>query len=257
MLPFIDLFGFQLPMYGLSIFFGIIVAAIFIYFDSKKRDTFWENTVIIGTVGVLLGFLGAKILFLLVTYSPKEILDIIKSGEIETILNSGFVFYGGLIFGVLGAFLAAKSLKEKVSDHENLLITIIPLVHAFGRLGCFFAGCCYGKPTNGIFSVTFQNPVSDAPIGVPLIPVQLYESAFNLLLFLTLAIIDKKTSGKKILLPIYVIAYGVERFIIEFFRYDEVRGIFFGLSTSQWISIAMVIVGVLVFVYRNKRAKNV
>ncbi len=257
MLPFIEVLGLKLPMYGMSIFFGIIVAAIFIYFDSKNKGVLWENTVLIGVVGVLVGFLGAKILFLLVTYSPKEIIDIIKSGDFDSLLNSGFVFYGGLIFGVLGAFLAAKVLKEKISDHENLLIKIIPLVHAFGRIGCFFAGCCYGKPTNSAIHVIFKNPVSDAPIGVPLIPVQLYESLFNFLLFITLAVIDKKTSGKKILLPIYVIAYGVERFIIEFFRFDEVRGIFFGLSTSQWISIAMVIVGVLVFIYRNKRVKNV
>ena len=142
MLPFIEVLGLKLPMYGMSIFFGIIVAAIFIYFDSKNKGVLWENTVLIGTVGVLVGFLGAKILFLLVTYSPKEIIDIIKSGDIDSILNSGFVFYGGLIFGVLGAFLAAKVLKEKISDHENLLIKIIPLVHAFGRIGCFFAGCC-------------------------------------------------------------------------------------------------------------------
>ena len=257
MLPFIEVLGLKLPMYGMSIFFGIIVAAIFIYFDSKNKGVLWENTVLIGTVGVLVGFLGAKILFLLVTYSPKEIIDIIKSVDIDSILNSGFVFYGGLFFGVLGAFLAAKVLKEKISDHENLLIKIIPLVHAFGRIGCFFAGCCYGKPTNSAIHVIFKNPVSDAPIGVPLIPVQLYESLFNFLLFIALAVIDKKTSGKKILLPIYVIAYGVERFIIEFFRFDEVRGIFFGLSTSQWISIVMCVVGVLIFIYRNKRAENV
>ena len=257
MLPFIEVLGLKLPMYGMSIFFGIIVAAIFIYFDSKNKGVLWENTVLIGTVGVLVGFLGAKILFLLVTYSPKEIIDIIKSGDFDSLLNSGFVFYGGLIFGVLGAFLAAKVLKEKISDHENLLIKIIPLVHAFGRIGCFFAGCCYGKPTTSAIHVIFKNPVSDAPIGVPLIPVQLYESLFNFLLFIALAVIDKKTSGKKILLPIYVIAYGVERFIIEFFRFDEVRGIFFGLSTSQWISIAMCVVGILIFIYRNKRVKNV
>ncbi len=257
MLPFIDLFGFQLPMYGLSIFTGILVAALFIYFDTKNKNIFWENTVIIGTVGVLVGFLGAKLLFLFITYSPAEIFDIIKRGEIETLLNSGFVFYGGLIFGVLGAFLGAKILKEKISDHENALIKIIPLVHAFGRLGCFFAGCCYGKPTTGPLSVVFQNPVSDAPIGVPLIPVQIYEAIFNLVLFIALAVIDKKTSGKKILLPIYIIAYAVERFIIEFFRYDEIRGIFFGLSTSQWISVGMCIAGVLIFIYRQKRSKNV
>lgn len=256
MQPYIEILGKTFPMYGMCIVMGMLVAALFMVYDCKKNNVLWENAVIIGLFGVVVGFLGAKLLYLFVTYTPGEIIDIIKEGELDTVLNSGFVFYGGLIFGIAGAFLGAKFLKVSVWDYENVLIKIIPLVHGFGRIGCFCAGCCYGKTTDSPVHVIFEEPISDAPVGVPLIPVQLYEAGFNFALFFVLWFIDRKLNSK-LLLPIYILAYGIERFAMEFLRDDEIRGIYFGLSTSQWISLGMCLIGVLFLLYRKNPSKNV
>lgn len=252
MLPYIEFLEKNYPMYGICIVLGLFAAAFFMIYDCKKNNVLWENAVIIGLSGVFFGFLGAKLLYLIVTYTPKELLEMIREKEFESLISGGFVFYGGLIAGVISTFFVAKLLKSNIRDYENTLIKIIPLVHCFGRIGCFCSGCCYGKPTTSPIHVIFEEPLSDAPAGVPLIPTQLYEAGFNFILFLVLWFIDRKFK-LRILLPIYLLAYGAERFIIEFFRYDEIRGIYFGFSTSQWISIAIFAIGTALLAYRIKQ----
>lgn len=253
MLPFVEIMGKRLPMYGICIMLGIFAAALFMLYDCKKNNVRWENAVIVGIIGVISGFIGAKLLYILVTYTPSELIAILKEGDIAELTKGGFVFYGGLIAGVIGSWVGAVFLKGKLREYENVLVKIIPLVHAFGRVGCFFAGCCYGKPTESPIHVVFKEPLSNAPTGMPLIPVQLYEAGFNMILFLVLWVLDRKCK-RRLLLPVYITAYGMERFIIEFFRFDEIRGIFFGLSTSQWISIGMCVVGVMLFLFRKAQA---
>lgn len=252
MLPYIEILGKSYPMYGLCIAFGILAASVFMLYDCQKNNVKWENAVIIGLVGVFAGFLGAKLLYILVSYDLSEIADMIKDRDFESISDSGFVFYGGLIAGIAGTFICSKVMNLKLSDHENVLVKVIPFVHSFGRIGCFFAGCCYGRPTSSPIHVIFTEPLSDAPVNVPLIPVQLFEAGFNLILFFVLCFLDRKFKSR-LLLPVYVIAYAAERFIIEYFRYDEIRGIYFGLSTSQWISIAMCVFGILLLSFRLKK----
>lgn len=245
MLPYIDIFGKSFPMYGVCIMLGILSAALFLAYDCKKNNVLWANAVIIGMFGTAAGFLGAKLLYIFVTYAPSEIVGLIKSGIDISDFGDGFVFYGGLIGGFIGAWIGAKILRVKLHDYENVLVKIIPLVHGFGRLGCFFGGCCYGKPTDSFLGIAFENPLSDAPVNVPLIPVQLYESGVNFILFFVLLYIDRKYPRNRMILPVYISVYAIERFIFEIFRYDEIRGVFLGLSTSQWISVFMFIIGVV------------
>lgn len=246
MLPYFDFFGKAIPMYGLMIVTGIFAAVLFMLADCKRRGLLWEDAVIIGVTGLGCGIAGAKILYIFVTFSFGEFVYIIKSGQLQDVMSGGFVFYGGLIAGIFGAFLGAALAKTKLSRFENILIKTVPLVHAFGRIGCFFAGCCYGKPAGDGFGIVLKSAVSDAPRDVALIPVQLYESVFDFLLFAVLMFIDRKFPQNRVLLPIYIMAYSAERFVMEFFRYDSARGIFFGLSTSQWISIALALCGAAV-----------
>ena len=254
MLPYIELFGKAFPMYGLCIVAGILAAALFMIYDCKKNNVRWENAVIIGLIGVLTGFLGAKILYIFVTYEFSEIVEMVTEWSFDDLTTSGFVFYGGLIAGVAGAFIGAKIIREKLFDYENVLVKIIPLVHGFGRIGCFCAGCCYGKPTDGPLHVIYKHPVSDAPVGEPLMPVQLYEAGFNFILFRVLWFLDRRFKTK-LLLPVYIMGYGIERFIIEYFRYDEVRGRFLAFSTSQWISILMFFT-TLIFLFTKRQDLN-
>lgn len=253
MLPFIKIFGFTVPMYSLCIEVGIFFAVLFLFYDCKHKNLLWNDAVIIGVTGIGIGFAGAKLMYVITAYSPHEIGEIILGGKWEYITNGGFVFYGGFIFGIVGAVVGTRITGSSLSVYENVLIKLIPLVHSFGRFGCFCAGCCYGKPTKAGFGVVYTNPVSDAPCGIELLPVQLYEAVFNLLLFAVMVLIDKKNPSNRILLPVYLLGYSIERFIIEYFRYDEIRGSFLWLSTSQWISVGLFMAGLFVILIRRKK----
>ena len=161
-------------------------------------------------------------------------------------------FYGGLIFGAI-AFLASWFLlskpihldgeaKARFGDIADIAGAVLPLAHAFGRIGCFFAGCCHGKPTNAWYGVVMQ--------GEKVVPVQLFESAFLFalaiaLLYLAFEKIEKKRAP---VLPIYLIAYGVWRFFIEYARGDD-RGatIIPFFSPSQLVAIVCIAVGIAYF----------
>lgn len=254
MLPFINIFGIQIPMYGVCLVTGIAVAVIMAVLKCKRKGLEWENVFIISFVAIGLGLFGARVVFLLITYSPNELWRIFSTGNWSLIAKSGLVFYGGLIFGIIGAFFGAKIAGVRLLDYEHVLTPYLPLAHAFGRIGCLFAGCCYGKETDSIFSVVYETPLSDAPTNLPLIPVQLYEAALNLILFFWLSKRSKNKNSP--LLATYLCAYAIIRFLIEFLRFDTVRGIWNGFSTSQWISIVMFAMGIFLLLVKTKRTSN-
>lgn len=255
MFPYFYIFGKMIPMYGLCITVGIAVAALIMVKLCKSRGRLWEDATIIGTSAVAIGFVGAKILYLFVTYTPAEFWALIVSGEFMTVMNGGFVFYGGLIAGVIGALVGTKIAKTKLGVYEPILVPLVPIAHAFGRIGCFMAGCCYGRVTDASHGLVYTWPLSDAPVNVPLVPVQLYEAAFCLVLGIVLLCMFRRKLDK-FLLPTYLAAYAIERFVIEYWRYDEIRGIFGGLSTSQWISIGMLVAAFILVVVRLPKKKE-
>lgn len=254
--PFLVIGNIKLPMYGLSIAIGVVLAFTLAIVDCRKKNLCWEYMLAMGAIGLFLGLIGAKILYLFVTYTPSQIVKLFETGRILSVLSGGFVFYGGLITGVLAVVIMAKIIGCKLSDYENTMIKVVPLAHAFGRIGCFFAGCCYGKPTDSFLGIAFENPLGRAPSGVPLFPVQLFEAGINLLLVYFLWYVDKKCPQKRILLPLYLIVYAIERFILEYFRYDAHRGIYLGISTSQWIGMGILVLGIFMIIIRSRNSEK-
>ena len=255
--PFFVFGSLKVPAYGLCIALGVLISGFLASFDCIRKKISWEYMLAIAAAAVGVGFLGAKLLFLFITYTPEQIVEIVRSGGAMRLISGGFVFYGGLIFGVLTAVLMAKLLQCKISVYENVLIKAVPLAHAFGRVGCFFAGCCYGKPTDSILGIAFDNPLGYAPADVPLFPVQLMEAGMNLILVFVMWIIDAKCPKNRILLPLYLMVYAVERFVLEYFRFDAERGIYLGVSTSQWISLGIFVLGVALLAYRRKMSNKI
>lgn len=142
---------------------------------------------------------------------------------------------------LLGIKVTAKIRKENASNFYNFAAPAIPLFHVFGRLGCFFGGCCYGKPASWGFAMA-----SDPEILR--VPVQLIESGCNLLIFAALMIYEKRTEiGNRHTLRAYLTMYAVCRFILEFFRGDSERGLWGPLSTSQIISAIILICCIVSF----------
>ena len=252
---YLDVFGFEMPLYGLMILIGIIVANAVALPLCKKFKADKLELLTVESYGIVGAFLGSKLLFLIIGF--REI-DWARIGEIKYLMNvisNGFVFYGGLIGAILFMMLAGKFHDIQVWYYLRRFIFMIPIMHAFGRVGCFFAGCCYGRPYHGFGAVVFPEG-SQALSGVELFPVQLVEAILVMILAIVLILLEVK---KKFYYTIeaYLLTYSVIRFILEFMRYDAVRGEAFGLSTSQWISIIVFIGTIISITYRNKKDKKI
>ncbi len=240
MFPFISAFGFTLPSYGLMVTLSWLLGGFVAVKRAKQLKLDENDTILIMIYSVIIGFIGAKILFL-ITVLPQVIYLLHNDPNLffESIISSGFVYYGGVIAGILGAFVCSKVHKIKLLPHFSLLVVVLPLAHAIGRVGCFFVGCCYGLENHGLGIAFHDSPV--APNNIPLLPVQLYEAFLNIILFAVLLRVSKKARSYDLTILVYLYSYAVIRFFLEFLRYDSARGSMAGLYTSQWISIGMVV----------------
>ncbi|MEN6339818.1 MAG: prolipoprotein diacylglyceryl transferase [Clostridiaceae bacterium] len=247
MLPSFTVLGLTIPMYGLMTAVGML-AAFLLLLKTSKYIRFTEDQILSAALwAIICGFLGAKILFWLV-----EIKEIIANPHylLET-LREGFVFYGALIGGLGGVAIYAARHKLPYLAFVDLFSPSLVLAHAFGRIGCFCAGCCYGMECDCAISVVFPTGAI-APAGVPLLPTQLMESAFLFILSVVLIRMLKKEKVFGVVASWYMILYGAWRFAIEFFRNDE-RGFVGALSTSQFISIFAVAAGILLLILVTKK----
>lgn len=241
MQPVIELFGKTISVYGVFYILGIGFAALSAVILAKGKMPAYE-VVYSAVYSVIGGILGAKLLF--VAVSIPQILE--KEIPLWAVLRGGFVFYGGVIGGAVGLLAYCRQFKIPFFRLADLYSVCLPLGHTIGRFGCYFAGCCYGMEYDGPFSVTYHTTLGDTPLGVPLLPIQLIEAVALIALFLLLMVRyckgDYEIPGR--LVGLYATAYGVLRFLLEFFRGDLVRGVFSGLFTSQWISLGLFAIGV-------------
>jgi len=256
MTPFLDIFGKQIPVYGLLCVIGAGLGVFLALLRRKRAGIAREDVIFSATYGIIGGIVGAKLLYIL-TLVPAMIraherIDSYFRLFAELLTSGGFVFYGGLIGGILMAIWYCKRYGIGIIKVADLFAPSLALAHGFGRIGCFLVGCCYGKPVS--WGYVYHGSVS-APLGVPLFPVQLLEAFLNLLLCFLLLWFDrhKKTEGKTAAL--YVCLYCLLRFFLEFLRGDAARGLLLGLSLSQYISAAGFLI-LLFFLFRYKRQEK-
>jgi phosphatidylglycerol---prolipoprotein diacylglyceryl transferase len=253
-LPAFDVFGRQigpltLHTYGVLLALAFLAGLWVVSVQAKKAGL--DATVITDmAVYVLIGGLvGAKLLLLLIEWSYYSK----HPGEIWGLLQSGGVFYGGLLGAFPVAWWFARRHHLDGWRTADVLAPGVALGQSIGRLGCFAAGCCYGRPAEVPWAVTFHDVYATrqvgTPIDTPLHPTQLYESLATLVIFVFLRWLwgHKRFEGQVTLA--YVFLYAAARFVIEFYRGDAARGMVLGgwLSTSQFIAILMIL-GVL-FLY--------
>lgn len=259
MLPYINIFGIQIPMYGLLMALAMLTSVGLSWLRCRKRGLDGERLLTVALIAIVLGIVGAKVLFMAVTYTWDEITAAVKANGPIWLLQGGLVFYGGLIGGVAGAFIGAAIARTRLLRYCDAIVPTLPLAHAIGRMGCFFAGCCYGRVTDSWIGMSFPSAVTGLAEGVKVIPTQLIEAGANLLVFLFLLWFTRKRRVGATTLFVYLIIYGVERFLIEYLRGDEIRGIFGAFSTSQWISLGLVVLSaaglIITKIVSNKRSK--
>ncbi len=255
MFPFLDIFGRQIPLYGLFLVVGTVVGILLLYLTAPQKGLFRDDALYSGLYALIGGLLGAKLLYLLTALPILVRHFAYFSGSFSAfyaLFAGGYVYYGGLLGGVFTMWLYSRQFKTPFLPYLDHAAIFLPLIHAFGRVGCFFAGCCYGIPYQGIFAVIF--PLETLGLaGVALFPVQLLESLLNFLLFLGLFFVFRKQRKSGQAAATYLVCYALIRFALEFLRYDEVRGSFWLFSTSQWISVIAFFVGLLLFYFAGKR----
>ena len=248
MYPQLIHFGkFFLPTYGFLVSLGVLLGLWISVRNSERLGIDGDKAWNFGILLVLSGIVGAKVLYIINEWGyysthPAEIFSV-------TTLQAGGVFSGGL----LAAFIAAAWYVRR--NHMPALGTCdafspgLALGHAIGRIGCFAAGCCYGKPTDHFWGVVFRNPLANqitgTPLNVPLEPTQLFEAAVEFANFIFLMWLLKRRKFDGQVFGAFLFIYGVARFFLEFIRDDPGRGSVFGgmISGTQLIALGLVAAG--------------
>lgn len=247
-----DLFSigpFTIHTYGVMIALGVLAAYAVVIYRAKRLniDSSYIDSLAIWVLAG--GALGAKILYWL-----TQIHNIIEDPAILLAFTEGFVVYGGMIGGIVAGYIYCKRKKVKFFQYFDLIIPSVAFAQGFGRIGCFMAGCCFGRETTSAFGVVFPSS-SLAPGGVPLIPTQLIASGLNFLHFAILIFYARRKKVDGQVAALYLVLYSVGRFILEFFRGDIERGSVGVLSTSQFISIFLFMIGCGMFIVQQYKAR--
>ena len=259
-IPLFGLFGYDsFPIYGYGVMvaLGFLFGTWFVQREAKREGENPAQALDLIFYILIAAILGSRLLFILTTDPSllwKNPLSIFKIWE------GGLVFYGGFIASVLVGLWYLRKHRLPMWKFFDFFAPAIALGHALGREGCFLAGCCYGRPLlfDTWYAVIFPvNPSSLAPSGIPLYPTQLLESGGEFLIFLGLwwGLRHKKFDGQ--IFAIYMMVYGLLRFLLEFLRGDPDRGFVFGstLSTSQFIAMILFALGLGLYLYRRKSVR--
>jgi len=249
-----EIFGIDvhLYMYGLMIGIGLIAALGLLWWlcrrfniSDKTYNFYW----VLGAGSIFIGFIGAY-LFQLIYEAVRA-----AASGVEFKGTGGLTFMGGLVFGaaafILGAiFFAKPKVKNDFHRIAGFAAPCIAIAHAFGRLGCFFAGCCYGIPNND-FGLEFPSGASRGRV----LPTMLYESIFLFALFGVLMLLLLKYKKGNLTLPVYGLCYSVWRFFLEFLRGDERFQFGDALTPSQWQSVILFAAAgiLLIYIYYFKK----
>jgi phosphatidylglycerol:prolipoprotein diacylglycerol transferase len=260
--PILFSLPWSIPRFGpITVYtYGVLLAAAYLLglqlamVRARKRNLDATRVMDLGIYIIISALIGAKLLLLVTDFQTFRN----NPAELFSLFRSGGVFYGGLILAVVVALWYIRRIGLPLWTTCDVFAPGIALGHVVGRFGCFFAGCCWGKPTTLPWGITFTDPFAAANVGTPLNqalhPTQLYEAGAELLILALLLGTERKGkpfAGRTFWL--YMLLYAVSRFIIEFFR-DDPRGMVGVLSTSQFISVVLAPLAIAMLAYLARRA---
>jgi phosphatidylglycerol:prolipoprotein diacylglycerol transferase len=248
------------PVYS----YGVLLAAAYLIglqlgvVRARRAGVDPAKVMDLGIYLIIAALVGAKLMLVVVDWQyfrdqPRELLSLVRAGG---------VFYGGLILSVAVGLWLVRKYKLPVWSTADLMAPGIALGHVVGRFGCLLAGCCYGRPTDVPWAITFTDPIASAnvgtPLGVALHPTQMYDAGAELIILALLLFTERK--GKPFAGRTfwgYLFLYGISRFVIEFYRGDINRGTIFGaLSTSQFVSLLLVPLALGMFLFLRRQRQS-
>lgn len=242
--PYLNVYGHNISVYSLCAGTGLCISILLLtsllhrkLLLSKYISLILRSLVGLAIGGRLFGVLS-KGLGNLYSYGEFQLYD--------SIFHSGVVYIGGVLGFVGMAYIQCILLNKNFLDFSDEFGVCIPLFHGFGRLGCFWGGCCYGIEYTGILSIPYPSNVGQAVVYR--FPIQLLEAFFEILLFFCILILYKNGKYTKKLLSIYIVTYCLFRICFECLRGDEVRGVFGYISFSQIICSIIIIINIKLFV---------
>jgi phosphatidylglycerol:prolipoprotein diacylglycerol transferase len=248
-----EIWGFPVYTYGVLLAAAYLLGLQFALTRAKARGLDANRVMDLGIWIIVSALIGAKLLLLVVEW------DIYRRdpAELMTLVRSGGVFYGGLILAVLVAFWYMWRHRLPLWSVSDVFAPGIALGHVIGRMGCFFAGCCFGRETTVPWAITFTSEYASrnvgTPINRPLHPTQLYEAGAELLILAILLATERKGRpypGRTFWG--YMLLYGISRFVIEFYRGD-IRGTLGMFSTSQFVSMLIVPISIVMLILLARR----
>lgn len=257
---------FSIPLYTPVFLVGFFIAVLIARRLGPSYGILKEDVVYASLYGAIGLLIGAKLFFFL-TKLPTIIthfsvyIELMKLSPLDALgyAFGGLVFYGGLFGSILGTYCYCRQFKVDFMPYLNVFAPLLPFIHGFGRIGCFLAGCCYGIEYHGFCKIQFPyNELVSELSEVPRFPVQLLEASLNFLVCLILLYLLKKKNMKQgQLMGIYLLYYAVARYLLEFLRGDQIRGTVGIFSTSQFISILLLPIAVLLIrgKWRSHREK--
>lgn len=246
----VEIGDFALRGYGLMVAIGFMAGIWLASKEAARVGAEKEKIIDMAFYMALAAIIGSRVLHVIVEWDYFS--D--NPAEIIKIWRGGLVFYGGLIGAVLAGGIYIKRHAMPFWKTADIYALAIPLGHAFGRLGCFAAGCCHGKVTDVPWSVRFTSPESLAPLDVHLHPTQMYSAINNLALFALLMFLRTRKKFEGQLALTYLFTYSITRGIIEFWRGDERGALLLGIfSTAQGIGVILALISVIVMVYLSRK----
>lgn len=237
--------------YGFFIALGFLVGILLARLEAQRAGEDPEKIMDLSFYILVFAIIGSRLFYVatdpeMFRAAPLEILKLWKGG---------LVFYGGFIAALITALIYLKKKKMPWGKTADIIAPSLSVGQFIGRLGCFCAGCCYGKACDLPWAVTFTHPDTLAPIGIPLHPTQLYHAAGNLIIFTFLWFFRRRKKFDGQLFWLYVLLYGITRSFIEIFRGDfrgnPILGI---LSVSQVLGGTMAVIAVVMIILLGKRA---
>ena len=245
--------SFSLPTYGLLVALAFLTALWMASRFAKEKGINSEKVVNLGVYCALAGMLGAKVM--MIALDPEYRAHPMEIFTLATLQSAG-IFFGGFVLALIFAYFYMRAQGLPVLATADIFAPGLALGHGIGRLGCFAAGCCWGRPTHLPWAVTFNNPdaTTGVPLGVPLHPTQLYEAFAEGIICLVLLHRMKREHRDGLIIGMYLLLYGLVRFGVEFLRMHDASNPLGGpLTLEQWVALAVAAGGAwLVFMPRGQ-----
>ncbi len=237
----LDLGPFTLHTYGVLLALAFLVALWVVSRQARQAGLDSSRLTDLSIYLLLAGLIGARALLVLVDWNRIDW----SWRDMMSLVQSGGVFYGGLLGALPVAWWYIRKHQLAGWATADVLVPGVAIGQAIGRLGCLCAGCCFGRPTDVPWAITFHDSAANSqagtPLGTPLHPTQIYESLVTFAIFLVLLRISRNKRFDGQVTISYLLLYAAARFVIEFFRGDSSRGTVLGglLSTSQFIALVV------------------